>query len=101
MVKAVIWYNHVDGRQITHFEMPVTIFFLVGSDVPHKGERVLQIIEHRNRGDNSRLLLSESGSEKLGGEKIQPQRNIFSIKARKLPGGGIDSDYRQARVRIK
>ena len=94
MANGVVSHRPDHCRQIAHFEMPDAIFFQDGSDVLHEGERVLQIIEHRNRGDNARFLLSEIRSKKLGGEKIHQQRNIFSIKGRKLPGGGIDSDYR-------
>src|ERR1700730_19451834 len=96
MANGVVSHRPDHRRQITHFEMPDAIFFQDGSDFLHEGEWVLQIIEHRNRGNNSRPLLCETRSKKLGGEKIHQQRNIFSIKGRKLLGGGIDSSYRQA-----
>src|SRR6185503_20195195 len=92
VTNCVVTHRFQHRRQITHLEVPDAVLVQDRRHIFHESERVFQVVEHCNRGDDARLANSKSAPKEFGRKEIQNYGNVFLIKRSELFCRRVDSN---------
>jgi hypothetical protein len=87
-------------RQIALLQMPDAVVGEDGHDIVHECLRLLQVVDHRDGGDDLRLAAIEELAKHFCREEVHDQLDIGPVIFRELTRARIDADERRTVHRI-
>ena len=84
------------GGQVALLQVPDAVVRQDGFDLAREFDRLIEIVEHGDRGDDPGLLVLFEGAIGLGRKEVGKQLDVVGVERLEFPGRGINADPLQA-----